>query len=429
MLIEFSVKNYRSIRDKQTFSMVASSAKEMFEDNTFNCGIDRLLPLLKTAVIYGPNAAGKSNFVKAMQFMRQYVKLSSKDTQQGELIKVTPFLFDKENSSVPSEFEVVFVQEQIRYQYGFAVTSQHVTAEWLIAYPQGSPQRWFERIYDPEIDEDRWHFSPKFKGKRELWKEATRKNALFLSTAIQLNNQQLKPVFDWFNGVLRIMPPSTQDNLNILYTFQQCETAEGKKNVLEFMNAADVTIDDIEVNTEPFTPDKLPANMPQKVKDGLLSFLESSDKEPQLTSCRMHHKTDPADESISLEFGEESDGTKKLFSLAGVWMQLLSKGLILVVDELDNSLHPLLLRFLVKLLQNPEVNKNNAQLIVATHNTTLLDSEILRRDQVWFMERDDSSASRLYPLSDFSPRKNEAIGKGYLQGRYGAVPFIGQWGF
>ncbi len=229
MLIEFSVKNYRSIRDKQTFSMAAGSAKEMFDENTFNSGIARLPNLLKLAVVYGPNAAGKSNFVKAIQFMRQFVKLSSKDSQQGERIEVIPFLFDKENRSVPSEFEVVFVQEQVRYQYGFSVTSQNVTAEWLIAYPQGKPQRWFERMYNPETGKTKWHFSPKFTGKREVWKEATRTNALFLSTAIQLNNQQLKPVFDWFNVVLRIMPPIAQEDLNIKYTFKKCETGEGKK--------------------------------------------------------------------------------------------------------------------------------------------------------------------------------------------------------
>lgn len=421
MLIEFNVTNYRSIRETQTLSLAASKYyKGLEETNHFDSGIGGLSNLLRTAVIYGPNAGGKSNLMKAIHFMKAFV-LASHSHQEGQKINVVPFALSSETRSKASEFEALFVQDRVRYQYGFATTMDRITREWLLAYPEGKAQRWFERTYDQETEKENWYFGSKFVGRRQLWQEATRKNALFLSTAIQLNNEQLKPVFKWFQQNLAVMLPGAEINLN--FSVEQCESEQGKGRIMEFMNSADLSIADIEVKKTPFKPEILPPNMPQELKSLFTKNMDGKD----MTSIRFQHLDDKK-ESVFFDISDESDGTQKLFVFAGPLLDVLSKGRILCVDELDTSLHPTLVRFLVEYFQNNRVNRNNAQLVFTTHDTSILDTKLFRRDQVWFTERDRSHASRLFPLSDFSPRQGEALQKAYLQGRYGALPFIAEPG-
>ncbi len=427
MLLEFSVTNYRSIRDTQTLRMAANNYhKELEETNCFDAGINGLPKLLRAAVIYGPNAAGKSNLFRALHFMRSFV-LRSHSHQEGQTLNAAPFALDSRKRKEPSEFEIFFIQDEVRYQYGFAVNRVRVTKEWLLAFPEGKAQRWYEREYDAKTDSDRWYFGSKFTGRRQLWQEATGKNTLFLSRAVQLNNEQLKPVFGWFQGRLATILPGTQAQINLRLSIDHCASEEGTQHIMAFMNSADIGISGVEVKKiklPPMKPDMFPPDMPPPLKEQVLRDLQGR----EIPNIRFSHKTDSGD-SIFFPLADESDGTKKIFALAGPWLDVLAKGRILFIDELDTSLHPLMVRFLIGLIQNPEINKHNAQLIFTTHDTSVLDTELFRRDQVWFVEKDREQASRLYPLSDFKPRKGEALEKGYLNGRYGALPFIGELRF
>jgi len=423
MILEFSITNYRSFLTTQSLTLTANTATELQEENTFVSPVSNLPRLLHSAVVYGPNAAGKSNLVQAIAFMKRFVLSSAKESQEGEKINITPFLFNRQTSQNPSEFEVLFIQDGIRYQYGFAVNPEKVTGEWLFAYPEGRAQKWFERNYDPETQRETWYFGPKFTGHRKVWQEATRSNALFLSTAIQLNNEQLKPVFRWFDKTLVVL--GERERIAPVFSTGECEEAEKKNKILKFMNAADLSIIDISLEKKKFSMEDLPPDMPQSIKKEIAEDLKGK-KLPRLLF--MHPSSDNG-EDVALEFNEESAGTRKLFELAGPWLNVLEKGLVIFVDELDTSLHPHLVRFLLNLIHNPEMNPHNAQLVFNTHDTSVLDQTLMRRDQVWFVEKDEENATRLYPLSDYKPRKGEALQKGYLYGRYGALPFPGELRF
>lgn len=193
---------------------------------------------------------------------------------------------------------------------------------------------------------------------------------------------------------------------------------------MEFMNSADISITGIELKKIPFSQEIFPTNMHQEIKEHLIRDFQGK----EMTNVRFLHKTDNKD-IVSFDISDESGGTQKLFAFAGPLLDVLAKGRILLVDELDTSLHPLMVRFLISLIHNPEVNRSNAQLVFTTHDTSVLDTEIFRRDQVWFVEKNAENATRLYPLTEFSPRKGEALERGYLNGRYGALPFIGEFKF
>lgn len=416
VLIEFSVANFRSFRERQTLSMVASSAPEHREENTFPTGMKSLPAVLKTSVIYGPNASGKSNLVKALRFMQDFIVTSAKKGQEGDEIDVSVFAFDDSSNDLPSEFEVIFTDGDVRYHYGFAVDSVRVWKEWLIAYPGRSPQTWIERSYDPDTGQYVWGRSSNLKGKKALWQEATRANALFLSTAVQLNSDQLKPVLSWFRSKLRIM----YDVVKPSYTVKKCKDINIKNQVLHFLQAADISISDVQFEDIDISDVSLDPNIPPAIAEELRKTLEGKKR----TFIEFVHEVDGKQFTMPSEL--ESDGTNKVFALAGPWLDVLENGRVIVVDELNNSLHPMMVRFLVKLFHNPTVNQSGAQLIMTTHDTTLMDKDVLRRDQIWFVEKDRCKCSRIYPLTEFSPRNKEALEKGYLQGRYGAIPYIGE---
>ncbi len=418
MLVKFSITNYRSFMTTQSLVMTANNATELQEENTFISPVSNLPRLLRSEVVYGPNAAGKSNLIHAIAFMRKFILSSAKESQESEKIEVTPFLFNRESRQNPSEFEIVFIQNGIRYRYGFAINSERVMEEWLFAYPEGKAQKWFERNYDLETKKDTWYFGPKFTGRRKVWQDATRSNALFLSTAIQLNNKQLKPVFNWFASKLMIIDDGS--NIGHGLSASQCEKEEKKERILKFMNAADLSIANILIKKEKFSMDDLPSNISQNMRKGFTIML----KEKIITNLSFIHPSSDNSKNIPLRLKEESLGTQKIFALAGPWLDVLDNGLVLFVDELGTSLHPLLVHFLLNLFHNPEKNHNNAQLIFNIHGTTVLDQNLMRRDQIWFVEKDAENATCLYPLSDYKPRKGEALQKGYLYGRYGALPII-----
>lgn len=416
MLVEFSVSNFRSIRERQTLSLVAGAGPEHRASHVFDAGATSTPELLRSAVIYGPNAAGKSNMIAALRFAQQFILDSASKYQQGDSIPVAPFAMRPDDAAdpEPSEFELTFVQVGVRYQYGFAVTARRVESEWLLAYPEGRPQRWFERSEAGGT----WYFGPNFQGQKKVWQEATRDNALFLSTAVQLNAEQLHPIFGWFRDTLGVIKPYAR--VDVGFSIQQClGDADLNRRVAQFMRAADLGISDLRIHMRQFDPTVVPDNQP--FRDLILKELEGA----ELPDVQFAHQLDDG-RSVFFRFEDESGGTQKLFALAGPWLDVLDSGSVLFVDELDTSLHPRLMRHLVGLFNNAETNPHNAQLVFSTHDTSILDRDVFRRDQIWFMEKDREHQSRLYPLTDFSPRKEENLERGYLQGRYGALPFIGE---
>lgn len=421
MLVQFSVENYRSVKDVCELSMVASRYyKENEQENTFETGIADCPRLLKSVVIYGPNGAGKSTLLEAMKFVESFVLNSAPKSQAGEEINVTPFRLSKDTRNQSSNFEIIFIEDGVRYEYGLCATRERVTEEWLIAFPNGVPQKWFHRIYDPETAAYAYKYSKHFEGGRMRggWQKQTRQNASYLSTAIQLNNEQLTPVYNWFFRRLATLRP---DGLSSEFTAEYCLDSDFKKSVIEFISSADIPLSNIEVETLKYLDMKFPDNIPTAFKEEIAKSLK--DKEYHEVSFV---RTDDAGEAVRFKLAEESQGTQGLFNFAGPWIDVITNDLVLFVDELDSSLHPLIVHHLVDILHK---SGSNAQIIFTTHDTTILSQKILRRDQVWLLKKNKFHASELYPLSDYKIRDGEAIEKGYLSGRYGAVPFIKDMNF
>lgn len=414
MLVEFRVKNFRSLRDEQVLSLVASKDKKLRETHTFATGLAAVPNVLRSAVIYGANASGKSNLLKALQYMRGVVVESAADVKPGQVYSIQPFKLDTASATQASEFEVTFILDSIRYQYGFAMTAQRIVSEHLLVYKSAKPQRWFERWFDTESGKDVYEFGPGLKGAKALWEGATRSNSLFLSMAVQLNSESLQPIFNWFLSKLIIF--NEQSILSPQTSIQMLQNPDGRKKICEFLIAADISIADIEVITQ-----KVPG---QSVHFDLAAGkTEVRHEEVEEHKLRFIHRTEHG-EAI-FDFADESGGTRNLLFLAGPILDILHNGLTLLIDELDTSLHTLIVRKLVDLFHQPELNTGGAQLIFTTHDTSLLDAtSLFRRDQVWFVEKSQDQASTLVGLSEFSPRVNEAIERGYLIGRYGGIPFL-----
>ena len=414
MLVEFRIKNFRSLRDEQVLSLVASTDKTLLDTHALDTGLKASPHLLKSAVVYGANASGKSNLIKALQYMRGVV-LESATLQPGQTFdRLHPFKLDVISSNLPTEFEVTFILDDVRYQYGFAMNTQRIVSEQLLVYKAFKPQRWFERHFDAESGKDVYEFGPSLKGAKNLWEGATRPNALFLSMAVQLNSEALRSVFDWFANRLVIF--NEQSPLSPQFSVQMLKQEAQRKSICEFLRAADISIADIEVATKQ-------AMMHSIRFDLATGKREEESGEQAVDEVRFHHITEHGKAVFDLM--DESSGTRNLLFLTGPILDILNKGLTLVVDELDTSLHTLLVQALVRLFHRPEVNTGGAQLVFTTHDTSLLDAYgLFRRDQVWFVEKQPDQSSSLYPLLDFSPRKNEALERGYLQGRYGALPFL-----
>jgi len=421
MLVEINVANFRSFKEQQTFSLVKGKGDELLNQNVFTATANKDIALLNSAAIYGPNASGKSNFLVALQCMRRIVLDSSNNSKRGDKLPVTPFKLSKENRALPSEFEVTFIIDHVRYQYGFAATENRVIEEWLFAYPKGRAQRWLGRSWRDKSQTYDWELGSHLQGERQLWQKSTRDNALFLSTAVQLNSEQLQPLYDWFNNTLRF---ANVGGWNANFTASLCEMTNGKSQkskILAFLKAADLNIDDVLVERRNFDSNELPQDMPDSMRDMIARDFSGK----QVLDVKTVHK-DSSGENVVFDFDEESDGTQKLFSFAGPWLDSLEKGHVLFIDELHDNLHPKLVQFLVSLFHSKEINLKNAQLVFTTHETSILNQDVFRRDQIWFCEKDKNSASALFPLTDFSPRKGrENLELAYLSGRYGAVPFLG----
>jgi len=412
MLIEFRVGNYLSFKDIVTFSMEAASISEHEEDNVFDFGKYKLL---KSAVVYGANASGKSNLIKAMSRMKNLVQFSVNEDQAEKLIGVEKFRLSTETENKPSFFEIVFIHDQKKFRYGFEVDYDRIHSEWLFFIPSRTEARLFVREgKDIKIG------TTYFKEGKGI-EDKTRPNALFLSVVAQFNGEISTQILMWFR---RFNIISGLDDTNYkIFTLDQFEKEDFKQKHLQYLKIADIGIDDEDIRRID------PSELPEGVKS-LLSRMTKS--EPKSTKgyaiSTFHNKYNkneklPHKEEFSLV--SESDGTQKFFGLLGPIFNTLDRGTILVIDELDARFHPLITQFIIQLFHSKQTNPNNAQLIFATHDTNLLDKDLFRRDQIWFTEKDQYGATDLYSLVEYkNVRKDASYEKDYIAGKYGAVPFI-----
>jgi len=437
MLIEFSVANYRSFRDEVTFSMVASPLKshegEVDERNLFAAPGN--VNLLTSGVIYGANASGKSNFISAIQFMRQFVINSSNSTDKTGGIDVEPFRLSTETETKPSFFEIVFISGKRHYRYGFEVTGEQVEAEWLYVTPKVRESMLFERTLS-KVD-----LGGKLESEGRDLAERTRPNALFLTVAAQFNSKVAQQVLGWFRSLeLRIgMFPSNE--VMRMFTVGQFTNEDSAAGIKEFVSRLDLGIEDILIEKEhlenlfelPPLPEDAPERLPElysaleSVRDVLVEFDEFNEALPS-TVRTVHRKVDVDGRPVTPELFDldkhESEGTKKLFALSGPLVDTLKNGKVFIIDELDARLHPLLTQQLIKLFSDPEENSQCAQLVFTTQDTNLLDHQLLRRDQIWFTEKDHLGSSYLYSLVEFKIDNDAPFERDYIRGRYGAIPYL-----
>ena len=334
--------------------------------------------------------------------------------QPGQKFSVQPFRLNSSSTGQPSEFEVTILVDGVRYQYGFSLDAERIVSEHLLVYRAFKPQRWFERWFDEITGRDVYEYGPGLRGPKKLWEEATRPNSLYLSMAVQLNSEALRPVFDWFLRQLRILNEVTPLAPN--FTVGLLQQSERRPAIRDFLRSADISLSEIELESR-----RVPGRaVHMDVKTG---NTEIRDEDVEDQRLRFHHVTEQGQAVFDLQ--DESSGTRALLFLTGPVLDVLEQGRTLVVDELDTSLHTLLLRELVGLFHRPEINASGAQLVFTTHDTSLLSAfGLFRRDQIALVEKDVDQASELVWLSDFSPRKNEALERGYLSGRYGGVPLL-----
>jgi len=349
----------------------------------------------------------------AVSVMRDIVLHSTTFSTADFAERYSPFLLDRSQGR-PTEFEVDVVLDRVRYRYAFAYDGRRICAERLLVFPTGKSQRWFERTLVNEHGLECWApFSNNFTGPRAMWRDATRAQALFLTTAAQLNARQLAPLFDWFEHGLALVFGS--EKLDLGHLAESVKDDRRKRVLLEFLRGAGIKVHDVRI-AEPPAAAIRPVErgrLPAKVSHGDPKAIEFS-----------HLREDGS--AVWMPSVDESTGAQRLAGLFAPLLTAVQKGQVLLIDEFDLSLHPLVARYLIQLFNDPNLSNNGAQLLLTSHNTNLMDMDLLRRDEIWLMELDANAASTLLRMwhSASPPRKHELIGKRYLFGRYGAVPVI-----
>ncbi|HPH37975.1 MAG TPA: ATP-binding protein [Sediminibacterium sp.] len=397
MLIEFKIENFLSFKDLTTLSMVAAkSFKEHLDTNVIKT--DGNISLLKSAVIYGNNASGKSNLLEAMGFMRQTVLNSFRDALLDNSERKFPlekFALNTKSEKDISYFEISFFQNHTKYRYGFEIDYDKIVAEWL--FHTTSKEVYLFKRRNQEIEINKSAFKEGL-GKVEDVKE----NVLFLSLLATLGKEISSSIIDWFKNFNIVN--GIHDLGHKRYTINKLKTDKEFFNwVLHFIKYLEITNLSIEED---------------KLSDHDLDHL--------ITYHRKFDENNILVDSIAFNFDkEESEGTKKLLYLLGPWFDTIQKGKVLIIDELDSRLHSHLTSRLIEFFHS--FNKSNAQLICAVHDVSLLTKEIFRRDQIWFVEKNQFGSSELLSLSDFKTdkvRNKSAFNKNYLEGRYGAIPYF-----
>lgn len=422
MIIDFKFKNYLSFAEECDFTMLANKDKS-HEDNLIVIGKERLS---KARMIYGANASGKTSFIKAMHFVSAFL-LNSNNLLEKMSIPVVPFKFCDECYKKPTEFAITFIKDNIKYAYRFSCTRDRVIDERLDIYYTAKPTMIFSRTNGVDYE-----FNKDSKLLNEL-KDRNLENKLFLVTSATWNYEKTKPVVDYLLNTIAVVLAGDTDVVWKSYLdriYENNEVEEYKAFCLKILCNADISISDFSVDTkkvgdvrknnrdlaefvrfaangDSVATDKLENN-------NLYEFITFHDVNNGKTVSR-----------YSLNLAEESLGTTYMFKYSPLLYYVFKEGKVLFIDEIDKSLHPLMVEYLVKMFLDKNINTCNAQLIANTHDTNLLNLDIFRRDDIWFTERDyESGKTEMYSLADFSPRNSENIEKAYLLGRFGAIPFI-----
>lgn len=406
MLIQFSVKNYKCFKEEVKLSLIASNydKETHWESNVFAMP-EFNLQLLKTAVIYGANASGKSKLLEALSFMKDIIFNSSKESQVNEPIPLEIFKFSSETEHEPSVFEIIFIYQNQLFRYGFEATKQNIVAEWLYHRPKTKEIEIFYR------DKTNFEVHRNFKDIANLVKNnMVRDNALLLSVAAQFNNRLAKDVFNWFDSLFIFIDKDY--NKYFKYTMNRILDDAAYLDIMDLLKKADIGIESIK----------------------FLKKQGNSETKESLTTIAFHKKYNELREHIGDEYlvmdKEESFGTIKYFMMIGFLLDALKLGKICIIDELDAELHSNLVVSIINLFHNKTVNNHNAQLIFNTHNTNLLSANLFRRDQIFFTEKDRYGAATMYSLTDFvtedgsKARKQEDFESNYIRGKYGAIPYL-----
>ncbi len=444
MLIRFSVENFLSFKDEVEFSMVAGRTRK-HKDHILTSGKRNDIRLLKTGVIYGANASGKSNLIKAMSFAQDLIV---EGTRKKQSIPVIPYRFDSVTEKKTSKFQFEIKCDTSAYIYGFEVDSTRVWSEWLYEIRSASEKMLFERRTDLER-----HTKIKFgsipltaeqnQGFLDFTAGGTRPNQLFLAESMDRNISYFEDIYDWFRKKLVLIFPDTKPNAGIGIRFM--ENIEFQQKFRDILRLFDLGIDDIDLQEFDLDAEtRLPNEFKEQIKQDILEMLQESerktiihipwfdifivvDSDNQFKAYKFMtvHQVKHEDRGVLFELTEESDGTQRLVELIPALIGLLNdeSERVFVIDELDRSLHAHLSYAILELfLENSE--HQQSQLIVTTHESGILDLELLRRDEIWFIEKDTSGASSVYSLEEFAPRYDKDIRKGYLKGRFGAIPMI-----
>jgi uncharacterized protein len=425
MLVKFSFSNFKTFREEAALSLVASADTTRQSDNVVS-NLPFNFNLLKSAVVYGANASGKSKMMEALSFMKQFAINSSIQSQKGQPIEVEPFLLDTVSSALPSLFEVIFLHKSQLFRYGFEVNRHEVTAEWLYHRPKTKEVEIFYRK-GQEFEVHPRQFS---KGATLAKEKLIRNNALMLSVAAQFNDKLAGEVIDWFNRLQIISGIKESDYAG--FTMRMSREPGYKQKAMDLMQAADLGIEDISFKTIEavgLSVDSAGYFRGTAPKPGDYSETEAFPK--AVTTHNIYDEEFRKQGMVSFSMDKhESHGTRKFIFLTGPILDAIENGLVLVVDELDSNIHPRLVNEIVELFNSAKSNQLNAQLIFNTHNTTLLDSDLFRRDQIWFTEKDRFGAATLFSLADFKSevRKTENFERNYLLGKYGAVPIVEDFG-
>lgn len=414
MLIEFTVENFRSFKERQTFSLLSSKDKNLIEENSFKVN---KYNLLKTAMIYGANASGKSTLFMALSSFLQFSVLSGPKSQKGDPIRITPFMLDVNKQKQPSFFEIIFMLENkdstfTRYRYGIKLDQKHVLEEYLFAVNKVKEVNLFDRIeqnitpnknYFPESDT----FSTKI----------VRDNASYLSVCAQNNGEIAGKIINYFQ---RIVVTSGIDTPPFI-TMERINRGEDLNRITRFLQFADIQVQGLKKQ-------RIPVNFDMPDPD-FAEFLKKKFPDAQGDQILYAHNLYDGETKKDLwYFSEDAEslGTRKLFNYAGIILPILDNGGILFIDEFDSSLHPLIVENIIKLFNNPVFNKHNAQLVMSCQSVTLMTNKMFRRDQIWLCEKNKYGASEIYSLMDFDEpvRKDATFNKSYLAGKYGAIPNI-----
>jgi predicted ATPase len=418
MLLTFRAENVRSFRGSVEMSLLATrfAEKRVPREIPWREG-GRPISVLPAAGIFGANASGKSNLLMAMADMRMFVLQSFRQGKPGGRLPTRPFRLGEDEGSAPSTYEVELVLDGVRYEYGFRIDAERVQEEWARSYPHGRPTLLLQR------NGDSVQLGTQQRAKGRATEEILRSNALFLSTAAATNHPLFMPLYEWFQRNLLYADVRTRGARQAL-TAKLLEQEDRRQQILGLLREADLGVTDVSRrDLDPEFKEKL-----EKVLDIFRGEDPDEDLEGlELNDFEVRLKHRAGEREVDLSVDQESWGTMIWFGMIGLIVDALRDGSVLLVDELEASLHPALVAVLVDLFQSEQSNPRRAQLIFNSHEVTLMGDSgerPLGRDQVWFTEKDEDGSTRLYPLVELAPRREEAIARRYLAGRYGGTPIF-----